>query len=162
MPHAALLLASLVIAPLQAPAAQPSEPVSWRYPIGVHVMTVIDHADVLGGQRVRVPGVRVQRVIGPRLILVGESRARGIEGSYGPDFRVGKLLVLLPSAVALSRGQVLALTGIVRTVAGARADGLPVDEGVKDPKHRKRIGAAPLLVADAVETSDGVALAGKR
>ena len=163
MPNSSLLLASLLFAGLQVPATEPSGPASWQNPITVQLMTVVDHPDVLGGQRVRVPVAQVKHVIGPRLVVVSEPRLVGIDRTYRLDFRFDKLLVLLPAGSALSRGQSIAVTGVVRTVAGARAAGLMVDDDAKQARKQLRwTGKAVLLVADSVETLDGVALIGRR
>jgi hypothetical protein len=131
------------------------------------LMTVVRHPDVLGGQRVKVRVARVKVVVGPRLVIVDEPRIRGIDRTYETYLRLNKLLVLLPASANVSRGQLVTFTGVVRTVAAGRALGLPVD--APPPRGKKprnevekttRTGNRPLLVADTVETPDGVALAG--
>ena len=163
MPTPCLLLAALLFTAVQVPVPQPSDPVSWHNPITAHLMTVVDHPDVLGGQRVRVPMAQVSYIIGPRLVVVGEPRLIGIDRTYRPDFRFDKLLVLLPADATLTRGQSVAVTGIVRTGAGARAAGMMVDDAKKpQAKQMRWAGKAVLLVADSVETLDGVTLVGGR
>ncbi len=139
--------------------ASPSAPLSAQYPIPVDLMTVIDQAAVLGGQRVRVREVRVKEVVGPRLVIVGHHRRRDFDITYEPAFPLDKLLVLLPPSLSASPGELMAVTGIVRTVSGARSLGLPVVLDTKhaktDPKRAVRFGNRPLLVADSVETVDG-------
>jgi hypothetical protein len=160
-PSLLLALLTLLLAGLQAPVEPSPAATSPRSPITVHLITVVDYPDVLGGQRVRVPVVAVKHVIGPRLVVVGEPRIREIDRTYDHGFRFDKLLVLLPGAATLARGQVITLTGDVRTVGAARAMGLPVDaRNPKDGKSEKMrwVDEAPLLVADSAETVDGFLL----
>ncbi len=166
MPYAPLALAllSLSLAAVQSPPGNRPAPPPASTPTTVQLMTVVDHVDVFGGMRVRIPNVAIKRVIGPRLAIVGHPRILGIDRSYQPYFRFDKLVVLLPAATALTRGQVVTVTGEVRTLAAARAMGLPLDAPAHDKHARKRMrsGNAPVLVADSVETMDGSALAGGR
>ncbi len=162
MPILSLLVA---LAQLSAAGAQPSAPLARPSATTVHLMTVVAHPDVLGGQRVMVPVARVVRVIGPTLVIVGQPRVRGNHSAVDIDSRYDKLLVLLPGPTALSEEQVIAITGTVRTVAGARASGLRVDQpqaqATKKAKRQMRWpDKTPLLVADSVETTDGVLLGG--
>jgi len=167
MPTLPLVLASLLFAAMQPPPAAPSAPVSWENPIVMDLMTVVRHPDVLGGQRVKVRVARVKEVVGPRLVIVNEPRIRGIDRTYETYFRLSELLVLLPASVSVSRGQVVAFTGVVRTVASGRALGLPVDRPAargrksrNDVERMTRAGNEPLLVADSITTPDGIALGG--
>jgi hypothetical protein len=165
VPNLPLLFASLLFAAIPTLSPLPSAPESLQNPIALHLMTVVDHADMLGGQRVTIHVARVKQVLAPRLVVVNEPRIRGIDATYETFFRLDKLLVLLPRPVAVSRGQLVRLTGTVRTIAAGRALGLPLDEVSKsakksrpDAKWMTRIGNRPLLVADSVETPDGVVL----
>ncbi len=165
MPYLSLLLAlPALIAGLQAPAPAGPAHVATRHAVTVQLMTVADFPDLLGDQRVRVPSVAVKDVLGPRLVVVWSPRVFGIDRSYQARFRYDKLLVLLPEATPLARGQVIAVTGEVRTAAAARALGLALDKEVTDRKAQKNgrwRGGNVVLVADTVETEDGVALAGR-
>ena len=126
MSNLPLVLVSLLF--LQSSVAAQPAPVSSQNPITMDLMTVIDHPGVLGGERVKVRIARVKEIVGPRLVIVNEPRIRGIDRTYETYFRLDKLLVLLPDSVSVARGQHVAITGVVRTVAGGRALGLPVDE----------------------------------
>ncbi len=163
MPLLSLLLSSAVLAGALAPTQPAAAPPAMRSAMTVHLMTVIDNPDALGGVRVQVPVLAVRQVIAPRLVVVSEPRIVGVDRTYQPMFGYDRLLVLLPAETKLSRGQVVNVTGEVHTVAGARATGLPVDEGpARVRKDNSWIYAdrAAVLVADSVETADGVPLVG--
>ena len=165
MPHLSVLLSSLAIvsAGLQVTAGSlPAAPAD-RTPVTVHLMTIVDYPGVLGDSRVEVPVVEVKQVIAPRLVVVGEPRIVGIDRTYQPMFGFDRLLVLLPSDLTLSRGQVINVFGEVHTLGGARAMGLPVDEGAA--KARRVNGwlwadRSSVIVADSVESADRVPLVG--
>ncbi len=164
MPFVSPLLAflSLSLAGVQAPVAVTPAPAS-LHPITVQLMTVVDFPDVLGGQRVRVPTLAVKHVLGPRLLVVGRPHILGIDRSYQATFRYDELLVLLPAAANLAPEQAITVTGNVLTVAAARATGLRLDEEAKDKDAQKKmrwIGKRVVIVADSVETQDGVVLVG--
>ena len=170
MPLAPLLVAflGLSLAGAQAPGATEPAPGSLRRSITVQLMTACDFPDVLGDQRVRVPKLAVKHVLGPRLVVVGRPRLIEIDRSTEPGFtEYDELLVLLPSAASLAREQVITVTGDVRTIAGARAAGVRLEDEVKDKKARNNVGWSwtprrVVIVADSVETEDGVLLAGAR
>ncbi len=167
-----LLFASLFFsvaqpATVQPASAAPSAPASLENPIPVDFMSVIDHPDVFGGQRVSVRTARVNAVVGPRLVVIGHPRRRGFDTTYEPAFPRDKLLVLLPPSIAVSPGRLIGVTGTVRTVASARAAGLPVEidvkrrgKAAKDAGREIHFGNRIVLVADTVETADGNAIAG--
>ncbi len=157
MPTLSLLvtLAQLLLAGAQPLAAAPQP-----YPTPVSLMTVVAHPDVLGGQRVTVAVARVVRVLGPTLVVVGEPRVKGLYYSVDIDSRFDRLLVLLPGPTTLAPEQVIAITGTVRTVAGARASGLRVE--APRTKETRWSDSTPLLAADSVATTDGALLGGVR
>lgn len=162
MSYLSLLLASLAwsLAGPQATPGTTAVPTSLRSPIVVHLMTLADDPEMVVGQRVRVPVVGVKQAIGPRLVVVTEPRLLGIDRSYQADFRFDKLIVVLPAAIPLSHDQVITVTGEIRTLAAARSLGLSVnDRDLKDTRWAKR---AVVLMADSVETVDGVPLSGGR
>ncbi len=139
-------------------------------PVVVHLMTVASHPGAFGGQRLMVPGVRVAYVIGPRLVVVGQPHVRTFTHTIDPEFRYDRLLVLLPGPVSLSRGQLIDVTGVLRTVAGARARGVPIDEALsqsergkrsKDAKRAGRVNNAGVIVADTIQTMDGSVVVGR-
>ena len=159
-----LLVAGVPAPPLQSPA-QASVPA----PVTAHLMTVVDHVGVLGGQTLAVPVARVVYIVGPRLIVVGEPRTFGVDPEYWHD----RLLVLLPAPVQLVRGQLIAVTGTLRTVAGARAAGAPIDRAIDEARNAKGgkrakekdssrmarwLVNAPVIVADSTATVDGAIL----
>lgn len=155
-----LLFASLLSAALSTPAT-PSPRVSWANPINVHVMSVIGHPDVLAGERVKVVDARVKRVVGPRLAVVNEPRLRGIKNTYERFYELDELVLFLPGSVTVSPGQLIAVTGVVRSVTGGRVLGLPLDALANDRETRERtngIGDEPLLVVDTIQTPDGAVL----
>ncbi len=157
------LLFVLAIAGAQAPLQQP--PVSLLpNPVVVHLMTVADHPGDLGGERLTVPGVRVARVIGPRLVIVDQPRTRSFTYLVDRGFYYDRLLVLLPAPASLAPGQLIDVTGVLHTVAGARAAGVPIDEALsesakgkhaKDSKKLGRRSNAGVIIADTVQTVDG-------
>ncbi len=164
-----LMFALAITAVAQVPVQQ--APVSLLpTPVVVHLMTVTSHPGSFGGQRLAVPGVRVAYVVGPRLVVVGQPRTRAFDHTFDPEFRFDKLLVLLPGQVSLSRGQLIDVTGVLRTVAGARATGVPIDEALsqsdkgkraKDSKRAGRLANATMIVADSVQTLDGAVITGR-
>lgn len=162
MPQLPLLFAFALIAAPQVPAAANPTSAPAQNPITVQLMTVVDFPGALGGLRVRVPDVAVKYVIGPRLLVVGAPPIRGIDRRYRPIFRYDNLFVLLPAGGTLARGQVITVTGHVRSVAAARAMGLPFDEAFKEEKSGKqaeKMGNALVLVADTAESVGGTVLA---
>lgn len=143
----------------QAPANTPvASSAAGSWPVGVQLMTVVDHAATLAGQRVELPPARVRRVLAPTLVVIGDSRERGNYRSRRA-YRWDRLLVLLPSGTAVPRGDRIVVLGTVRTVRGAQLAGelRGVNEDVV-----KRCGNATLLVAESVATPDGVSLGGRR
>ncbi len=165
MTHLSLLLSCLafVLAGLQAPLEPSPGALARQSPMTVHLMTVLDEPGILGGVRVRVPALEVRQVVAPRVVVVSAPRIVGIDRTYRPMFGFDQLLVLLPEAARLSRGQVINVTGEVRTLGAARSIGLPVDERSSKARKEKAwlyADRAPVLVADAVDTADGVPLVG--
>ena len=82
MRRPSLLLAAIVfsLATLQSTSpsvAQTPDPAARSAPT-VHLMTVIDNPDLLGGQRVRIPDVAIRQILNPRLVIVSEPRVLGI------------------------------------------------------------------------------------
>ncbi len=159
-----LLLASIVVllAGLQAPsrsAAQTSAP-AVRSALTVQLMTVVDNPDVLGGQRVRVPDVAVKQILSPRLVIVSEPRLLGVDRSYQPSFRFDKLLVALPASAPVVLGEVITVTGDLRTLVAARSMGIAIDD--RELEDRKWANRAVVLIADSAETVDGTVLVSAR
>ncbi len=163
MAHLLLSSALLVLAGLQAPLEPSPGALARQSPITVHLMTILDEPGLLRGVRVLVPALEVRQVIAPRLVVVSDPRIMGIDRTYRPMFGFDQLLVLLPEAAKLPRGQVINVLGEVRTLGAARSMGLPVDEGPSKARKEKSwlyADRAPVLVADSIETADGVPLVG--
>jgi hypothetical protein len=152
-----MALSLAVLQPTSPSVAQTASPAA-RSALTVHLMTVIDNPDILGGQRVRVPDVAVRQILSPRLVIVSEPRVLGIDRTYRPEFRFDKLLVALPATAPVSLGQVLTVTGDVRALAAARSLGVNIDDRMlSDQTWGKR---AIVLIADSAESVDGTVLVG--
>jgi hypothetical protein len=145
-------------APAQASAPEAASKAAQTWPIGVDLMTLVDHSALFAGHRVGLPAARVERLVGPNLVLIGYPRRWGNYPSYRAN-RWDRLLVLLPSGAAVPRHDLLVVTGTVRTVRGAQVSGQLA--GVNDAVLKQWRNAA-LLVAESVRTADGVDLGGRR
>lgn len=138
--------------PPAAPAgASPAVGVS---PVGVQLMTVVDHPATLAGQRVQLPPAQVKRVVAPNLVEIGDPSQHGSYRYYSAN-KYDRLLVLLPSAAAVDTGDLVVVTGSVRSVRGAQLSRQLA--GVSD-NAVKRYARRALLIADAMTTADGVSL----
>ncbi len=139
------------------PAQQPS-PIASPYPLALQQVTVIDHAFVLADQLVEMSPSTVERVISSRLIELARPRPRPIRYFSGPD-PWDTLLVILPAPARLARGELVVITGRVRTIAGVEAAG-----GLKDVREKalEHIRDKPVVVAESVRTADGVDLLPRR
>jgi hypothetical protein len=168
MPLAYVLLAFLGLSlagVVQEPAPAAPAAGSVRTPITVQLQTACDFPDVLGGQRIRMPTVEIERVLGPRVVVVWRPSIIEIDRTSRESFTYDHLIVLLPPAPQLARKQVITVIGEVRTMEAAQAAGVRVDEEVKDKKALKSMPWPTrrlVLVADSVETEDGLLLAGVR
>jgi hypothetical protein len=149
----ALAILSLVLSawPGTAAGQQPSAPAG--YPIPVQLATVVDHTRELSRKLVQLPTSRITRVISPSVVEVTDARehSRWHFLVLEPDH----LFVLLPTGARVAAGQDIVVSGLVRTVRGARITGdLPA--GTDDlVKHH---GNAAMLVALRAATPDGADL----
>ncbi len=121
----------------------------------MQLMTVVDHGPTLAGHLVQLPPARVERLISPTLVVVGDSNGYGNYHFYRAN-HWDHLLVLLPPSATVARGESVVIVGTVRTLHGARLAGMLAGAGDVKMKHREN---ATLLVADSVETPDGASLA---
>ncbi len=139
--------------PTAAPRGEPA-PLASSYPLGVQLMTAIEHPFMFAGQLIEIPPSPVKRVIGPRLIALGERPTRGVRRSYQLE-HWDKLLVVLPAQTGLAKGDYVVVTGTMRTIAGVQAAGGLPD---LDEKTLRSIRNRPVVVAESVRTADGVDL----
>lgn len=155
----ALAILSVVLSawPGTAAGQQPSAPASYvSYavpPIPVQLATVVDHIQELSRQPVQLPASRITRVVSASLVEVtdGREHSRWHFLVLEPDH----LFVLLPAGARVATGQDIVVSGLVRTVRGARITG-ELPGGTDDlVKHH---GNAALLVAMRAATADGVDL----
>jgi hypothetical protein len=127
------------------------------YPIQAQLSTVVDHVQEFSGQPVQLPPLRVTRIVAPSLVEVRDAREKS---RY--HFRMSEhdhLFVLLPAGTSVATRQAIVVSGLVRTVRGARVTG---DWPGASDDLVKRHGNATLLIAARVETADGVDLLSRR
>ena len=145
-----LLSASLVSGIAAQVAPVPPIPAS-EAPISVTLQSVIADMGYFAGQRVRIPEVRVTKVISPRTVLV--ETANMPHSGMQDDPRV--LLVLDQPVSNLARGSMLEVVARPWTYVEAetRVDRALLDEADKQhPKFKRK----PILAAESVRTVGGL------
>ena len=90
-------------------------------PIPVQLATVVNHIQELSRQPVQLPASRITRVVSASLVEVtdGREHSRWHFLVLEPDH----LFVLLPAGARVATGQDIVVSGLVRTVRGARITG---------------------------------------
>jgi hypothetical protein len=138
-----------------APVAQPTPGPPIPYPIDAVLSTVVDHPGEFAGQAVRLRAARVDRIVSGTLVKLMDAREDGpyhFHIFYCPD----RLLAALPAGTKVSKGDVVVVTGRLKTMRGASH---AQDMTGVSAEQVKKYGNRAVLVATSVTTRDGVSLA---
>jgi hypothetical protein len=149
--------------PPAAPARAPSQLPT------LGLMTVVTELAYLSGQPVRIPNVRVQEVISPRLFTIEPanmpSSHLGRYGAYGYGYNFdNRALVVLgtPPSVELRRGVTLEVVGEPWSLFDAQIRHDPSGLSELDAHEARHFEYKPVIHAEVVRTPAGVEIYGGR